>query len=287
MGSVFLCMRICALGRIVVNLKDTTNTICMKKFLLFAVLLTLLLSGRAMAWGNRGHSTVAFIADRHLTERARNNIQSYIHGHSIVYVASWMDYNRTTPPYDITNGWHVDYWTDADRKDKDGNALSPLSTSNIKRLREELKDFRSLDDSTVVMGIRLLTHMVGDMHCPVHVEFPVNRKMTVKVNGSKFKYHRMWDGYILDIKHPNVSPSELAAMLDILSPEESAKRTEGTVDDWYAETVAAANEGIAMIPKDKECTMASYFNRADEIVKRQTLNAGLRLARVLNEIFDK
>ena len=79
------------------------------KRVIFALLFALIAASSAVAWDSRGHSTVAYLAERHLTPRAKANIERYINGKSIVYYASWMDYNRTDPPFDVTNDWPVDY----------------------------------------------------------------------------------------------------------------------------------------------------------------------------------
>ena len=259
----------------------------MKRLIILCALICFMLPSKLSAWNNLGHSTIASIANRHLTQRARANIEKYLGGYSILYCASWMDYNRKYPPYDFTNGWHVDYWTEDNKKDKDGNPLPPASLSNVERVCREMKDFRELDDSTVLFNIRILTHLVGDMHCPVHVDFPKNRPMKVKINGKTYAYHKMWDGYIIGYKHPNISPTYLAELLDYFTEEERLKIQSGTPQQWYDESVEAAHDAMEMLPKDKQCTVENYFNEAEKIGRRQMVRAGLRMARILNEIFDK
>ena len=61
----------------------------MKKTLLLAFA-ALCFVQSALAWGKSGHDAVAYIAETHLTKRAKAVIERYL-GHSIVYGASWMD----------------------------------------------------------------------------------------------------------------------------------------------------------------------------------------------------
>ncbi|MBQ9137283.1 MAG: S1/P1 nuclease [Alistipes sp.] len=254
---------------------------------IIATLLALLCCSSAMAWDSRGHSAIAYIAEKHLTKRAKANIESYISGRSIVYYASWMDFNRTDPPFDVTNNWHVDYWTDAERTDSNGNPLPPNSVSQIKRIISEMDDFRSLSDSLVNINIKYLVHLVGDMHCPVHINFPTSRPMRVKIGKETVKVHAMWDGKVIDLKHNNTSPRLLANNLDIYTPEQIAAAQSGTPDDWYVETVAASKQAIAMIPESKKLTYDNYFNKAIAIAEDRITVAGYRLAAILNAIFDK
>ena len=50
-------------------------------------------------------------------------------------------------------------------------SISPTQKATPLQCIEEaisrLKDYRSLDDSTVLVSIKYLVHLVGDMHCPV------------------------------------------------------------------------------------------------------------------------
>ena len=259
----------------------------MKKFILLLAVGLSMTCTSVLAWDGKGHTTVAYIAERHLTPTAKKNIARYTDNHPISYYASWMDYYRKYPGYEMTHHWHVDYWTDAARKDKEGTPAEPIAVHQIKRIVKEMADFRSMDDSTVLVNIKYLTHMVGDMHCPVHIDFPKYRPIDVNVQGKKMRYHKMWDGAVVEIKHKGMSPLMLAAELDRCDEAEIARLAGGTPDDWYTESIAAADKAYAIMPKDTVLTTDNYFNEAIEIADSQLRNAGYRLAAILNSIFDK
>lgn len=258
----------------------------MKK-LVFTLLLSLFCCSIAMAWGGQGHSTIAHIAERHLTPRAKANIEKYIGGRSIVHYASWMDFNRTTPPMDITRDWHVDYWTDGNRTDKDGNPLPPCNVTQIERIISDMADYRSLSDSLVNINIKYLVHLVGDMHCPVHVDFPTSRYMQVTVEGKPLRVHKMWDGYVIAHRHKGCSPIQLATEFDTYTTEQIAAAQQGTPSTWFKQTAAASKRSLEMIPEDKVLTAENYFDEAVVIGEELMTLAGYRLAAVLNSIFDK
>lgn len=255
---------------------------------IITTLLVLFCVSSVMAWDGRGHSAIAYIAEKHLTKRAKANIEGYLNGRSIVYYAAWMDFNRTDPPFDITRDWHVDYWTDAHRTDANGNAMPPCSVSQIKRIVSEMSDLSKLSDSLINLNIRFLTHLVGDMHCPVHIDFPTSRPMRVDaINRKNVKVHAMWDGMVIDVKHNNTSPKLLADNLDIFSAEQIAAVQQGTPDDWHIENTAFSKQVIEMIPQSKKLTYDNYFNKAIKIAEDRITVAGYRLAAILNSIFDK
>ena len=68
---------------------------------LFISLLCLLGTTRALAWGQKGHDVVAYIAECNLTPKAKKTIEKIL-GHSIVYYATWMDEWRAEPGYEHT-----------------------------------------------------------------------------------------------------------------------------------------------------------------------------------------
>ena len=77
----------------------------MKKLLLLLLFAGLLNTGSVFGWGREGHETIAKIAERNLTKKAKKRIEKYLGGHSIVYFAKWMDEYRHTPEYKFTNNW--------------------------------------------------------------------------------------------------------------------------------------------------------------------------------------
>ena len=79
----------------------------MKKLLLLLLCVGFLHTGPVFGWGREGHETIAKIAERNLTKKAKKRIEKYLGGHSVVYYAKWMDEYRKTPEYAFTDGWHT------------------------------------------------------------------------------------------------------------------------------------------------------------------------------------
>ncbi len=79
------------------RLTKTIKTMKKLLLLLFAAALSLSASEPARAWGREGHETIAKIAERNLTKRAKKRIEKYLGGHSVVYYAKWMDEYRPDP----------------------------------------------------------------------------------------------------------------------------------------------------------------------------------------------
>ena len=77
----------------------------MKKFLLL-LSVVVFSSAPLMAWGPKGHDVVAYIAEQHLSKRAKRNVEAALGGYSMVYVANWMDNASHTEEYEHTKTWH-------------------------------------------------------------------------------------------------------------------------------------------------------------------------------------
>lgn len=166
--------------------------------------LSLSASEPARAWGREGHETIAKIAERNLTKRAKKRIEKYLGGHSVVYYAKWMDEYRQTPEYAFTNDWHTApvgadlRYGDELLKPGKGNAVYGLELA-IRNLR----DYRNLTDSAVAVNLKYVIHLVGDMHCPAHIKYTThNTKYDVLFEDKyhkphKYYVHHVWDNEII------------------------------------------------------------------------------------------
>ena len=132
----------------------------MKKLLLllFAAALSLSASEPARAWGREGHETIAKIAERNLTKKAKKRIEKYLGGHSIVYFAKWMDEYRHTPEYKFTNNWHTVPVNAGLRYEDSMLATGGNAIYGLEQAIENLKNYRSLTDSAVEVNLKYIIH---------------------------------------------------------------------------------------------------------------------------------
>ena len=138
----------------------------MKKLLLLLLFAGLLNTGSVFGWGREGHETIAKIAERNLTKKAKKRIEKYLGGHSIVYFAKWMDEYRHTPEYKFTNNWHTVPVNAELRYEDSMLATGGNAIYGLEQAIENLKNYRSLTDSAVEVNLKYIIHLVGDMHCP-------------------------------------------------------------------------------------------------------------------------
>ena len=134
---------------------------------LIILLSCLLFAGSVYGWGQKGHDVTAYIAECHLTPEAAQKIDKVLNGHSPVYYCNWMDIASHTPEYNYTKTWHylnIDEGQTLETMPRNpkGDVLTAVTT-----LVAELKA-GGLAPEAETEKLKMLIHLVGDMHCPMH-----------------------------------------------------------------------------------------------------------------------
>lgn len=258
----------------------------MKKFVisfLFATVFCLSLS----AWGGLGHQTVIAVAQRHLTEKTKANIARYM-DYDLKKDATWMDHHRKDKEIAYTTAWHVYSVDEQHRYDPNPRLKTGDAIHALKIVDYNLSHYKELSDSAVVMNIRMLIHFAGDMHCPVHCYFPLPRKpWPCKIGDKEYgAFHSLYDGMPSQL-WPDMSPDEIAALLDNCGPCKRNQIAKGTVYDWAK---ATGDRCIAIYDINAPLTYdldPDTIEKSREIISLQLRDAGYRLARLLNQYFGK
>lgn len=243
----------------------------------------------AAAWGREGHETIAKIAERNLTKKAKKRIEKYLGGHSIVYYAKWMDEYRHTPEYKFTTNWHTAPVDAALKYDESLRTTKGDAVYGLEVAMENLKNYRNLTDSTVAVNIKYIIHLVGDMHCPAHIKYSShNMKYDVLFEDKyhkphKFYVHSVWDNEIITTTRI-WSVSEWAEELDRVSKAEKQALAAGTPRDWLNDNAVNCEVQFEWAQPDARLGQ-DFLNKALPLVESQFLKAGYRLARMLNELF--
>lgn len=240
----------------------------------------------ALAWGPKGHDTVAYIAEKHLSKKALKKVTAVLEGHSLVYVANWLDNASHTDEYAYTKTWHYvnvdpEEGTYADsKKDSAGDAVVAINT-----LVENLKSGELTPEEERVQ-LMMLIHIMGDIHCPMHAGRKSDRGgngTKVKYFGSQKKLHSVWDSEIVESAH-RWGYSEWQEQVDRATPKQVQAYMQGTPNDWIEETVVLAND---IYENSATGTNLSYDYVAQyaPIIEEQLLKGGIRLAKLLEGIY--
>lgn len=256
----------------------------MKRFISLPLMLMVAVS--ALAWGQKGHDTTAAIAERHLTSATRVAVDSLLHGKSIVYWANWLDNASHTKPYAYTKTWHYKNIDEGVRyEEAQANPSGDVVTA-VKAQMETLGN-PSAAFADKELALKIIVHLLGDMHQPMHMGHATDlggNRVKVKFFGRDNNLHSIWDGSIVESGH-KWSYTEWADQIDRLSPSEAEAVSAGTVDDWAKGTLSIATEVYRKMPAD---TNVMYNEVAEwtPVIEEQLLKGGLRLAHILNLLFD-
>ena len=263
----------------------------------------------AFAWGKWAHEFITYTVEKHLEPEVKSKIEKYL-GSSMIDHCTWMDQirkpvrNPKHPQHEYHMAWaHTLAWHMITANEKlelsneraynnDGDLLP-----NLKVCIENLKNYRNLTDSAVVVNLKCIIHMVEDMHCPCHIyytEFPdCFRKPGVKYRwdlfaveyeGKPSTYHKIWDGESILALYPEYDKDyeKFRVKLDNLSPKKQAKMCEGTPEEWALETAKDCRV-IYEWAKPNDSIDREFLLKRRKLTLQQYHRSVYRLAHLLNE----
>ena len=256
----------------------------MKRFLIAIVALCTTLS--SFGWGQKGHDVVAYIAECNLTPEVYQKVVKKLGNHSLVYFANWLDNASYSDQYRYTKSWHyanVDegFTYDTMTKNEKGDVVTAIES-----LIAELKSGK-LSAEQENVRLRMLIHLVGDIHCPMHAGHLSDRggnEVNVKFFNRDTKLHKVWDSELVEAAH-TWSYTEWEQQLNrYCTAEEKAKLAQGKAKDWLDQSHAIATEIYKATP-DKSRISYDYIAYYTPVVEKQLLSGGVRLANILNELY--
>ena len=253
----------------------------MKNIILTTVAIALSFS--VFGWGQIGHRAIGKIAENHLTESAKKNIKAIMGHESLAESSTWMDEVRSDSKYDFAKTWH--YVTIPDGSDYESAEHKETGDvfEAIGRMKDILKNANSSKEQQLE-AIRMLTHLVGDMHQPLHVGNGEDRggnNVKVKWFYDDSNLHRIWDSGMIDQKQ--YSYTELAQIVDGRISADNDDLYSTDLNVWVAEAMELRPQVYDFGTKDY--FDYEYMHKNWDTVKIQIHKAGVRLAQILNEIY--
>jgi hypothetical protein len=239
---------------------------------------------QASTWGLTGHRVVGKIAEIYLSKKAEKEVKKILGNESLADVANWMDFIKSEPAYDFMGAWHYCTIPDGMTYAQAGVPEEKDILWAIDKFSKDLKsDTASLE--TKQIALKSIVHLIGDLHQPLHVGNGEDRggndvKVTYFYQSSNL--HRVWDSGIIDGQ--NLSYTEWVEKINHPSKDEIALWQKTNVLDWANES-KAMRESVYEIGEKKNLSYRYNYDHIDQVELR-LLQAGVRLAGVLNEIYD-
>lgn len=249
---------------------------------LFIFLLVVCFSSTVFAWGPTGHRATGLVAEQYLSKAARKKLQQILNGQSLAMASTWMDEIRSDSTYDHMGDWHWVTIQDGETYEQSKKNPKGDVIESLERVIAALKS-KKLSRKEEVEHIKILIHLVGDIHQPLHVGGGNDRGgndvkiMWFRVDSN---LHRVWDSDMID--DTKLSYTELAQSLDKPATSQVQQWQQSTVREWATESMSYRKEvydyGQGKLSYD-------YGYKYFPIVRTRLLQAGVRLAAVLNEIY--
>lgn len=235
-----------------------------------------------LAWGPTGHRAIGEVANEYLSLRAKKKLLSIMDGQSLAMASTWMDEVRADRKYDHWADWHwVTIPDGRTYEETEKNAKGDI-IQTLERVILELKSGQ-LNVEAQRERIKILVHLVGDIHQPLHVGTGNDKggnEVAVKWFGGRSNLHRVWDSDM--IEHSLLSYTELAQSLPRPARQDRAVWQQASVREWAMESYKLRTDVYAI---GDGSLGYGYSYKHWSTVSRRLLQAGVRLAGVLNEIY--
>ena len=266
-------------------------------FVTVVAMLLMMQAAPVRAWGPLGHRLTGRLAEEHLTPKARAAVAELLEpGESMAEASTWADEHRR----DIKGSgtWHyVDVPLDQDRYDDRFAGDAPEKGNIVPKIREfraVLKDrSRPLEERRV--ALRFLIHLVEDLHMPLHVGDNHDRggnDTQVRFFDQGTNMHRLWDGDM--IARGRRGRGLLAGRPDRDGYARGPREGDGRHRRGVGDREPAGGQGGLQGPRDRSEDQARDQARRSRTRRRTcrspgggSTRAGVRLAKVLNEVFGE
>lgn len=248
---------------------------------------------QAMSWGQLGHRIVAEIADSYLTAKTKAAIKKILGYESIAMASNWADFIKSDTAFKYLDRWHYinfeknlsyDQFKQVLKKDT-GTIKDAYSA--IMFLTKELKK-KNLAPDKKQMYLRLLIHIAGDVHQPLHVS-PAGstggNDIKVQWFGQSSNLHRVWDSDL--IEGQQLSYTEYTGYLNHTTAAQRKKLQAEPVGKWLYDSYIIAQDLHDEITGNNPRLSYRYNYDHIKTLNEQLLKGGVHLAGLLNEIFGR
>ncbi|PPR89067.1 hypothetical protein GOBAR_AA31622 [Gossypium barbadense] len=277
-------------------------------------------------WGKDGHFAVCKIAEEYLTKDALATVKELLPdsaGGELASVCSWADdvrwhYHWSSPLHYVdTPDFKCNYKYCRDCHDAAGHkdhCVTGAIFNYTKQLFSAYQGYSPQLSYNLTEALMFLAHFIGDVHqvCalllvplnlkPLHVGFLGDlggNTITVRWYRRKTNLHHVWDTMIIDSAVKTLYGSDLATMIQAIQ-RNITDAWSNDVSSWencgHNQTVCPnlyASESVRMACKFayRNATPGStledeYFLSRLPIVEKRLAQGGIRLAAVLNRLFN-
>lgn len=260
----------------------------------FRLLLTLVIVFymplQSMAWGVLGHRIVGEIAESYLSKKAKREVYKILGTESIAMTSNWADFIKSNPAYGYLYNWHF-INVDGGLSEEQLHAYLEKDTATdaytkINFLSSELKN-SELPQEQKLLYLRLLIHLVGDVHQPLHIgrfKDLGGNKIRVLWFRDSVNLHQVWDEKLVNFQQ--LSYTEFTKAINHTTKAQRKEWQNEPVSTWIYHSYMIAEKIYADIKEPYQKLDYKYNYDYLDILNRQLLKGGVHLAGLLNKIYE-
>jgi hypothetical protein len=269
----------------------------------------LLLPGVAGAWGAEGHRLVGLVATELLDPRTQAALHALAGEEPLADIATWMDEERPRLAHALPGSgqWHYDNRPLCSPQQPLASYCpdGQCATRAFEHYRRVLAD-RSAAPTERLLALRIVVHLVGDAHQPLHaadhgdrggndVEVDASgrgRFHHEAAHGRGHSLHAYWDKTLVRGAVDGLDEATYAHHLVVAHRADQRTIESGRFDDWMAESYRLSREvAYGHLPqfscagrvREPEVLTDDYRSQGERVVADRLALAGFRLAAVLRQ----
>jgi hypothetical protein len=240
-------------------------------------------------WGPTGHRIVGQIADSYLSNKARKAIREILGDESIAITSNWADFIKSDSTFNYLGPWHY-LNVKQGLSQTEFNTLLQKDTAvdaytKLNFLIAELKN-KQLPLETKKMYLRLLIHICGDIHQPLHVgQFEDRGGNSIRLQwfGEPTNLHSLWDEKLIEFQ--KLSYTEYVKDINHTTRAQRLQWQQQPMNEWFFESYQLAGKVYNSVSGNEPKLSFRYNFDYIDMLNTQLVKGGVRLAGLLNSIF--
>ncbi len=243
---------------------------------------------QSLAWGVLGHRIVGQIAESHLTLKTRTELKKIMGNESVAMSSNWMDFIKSDNSFRYLGKWHyLNLAPDLSLSQVNLILKKDTGTNIHTKINFVLRELKRKETplEKKKMYLRILVHLVGDVHQPLHcgrIEDLGGTQIKVKWFNKRVSLHSLWDSELIEFQQ--LSYTEYANAINFPSAKEINAWQNDDLSKWVFESYQISNKLYKEAETDNSYGYKYNFDYVNTL-NEQLLKSGVRLAGLLNKIF--
>lgn len=238
-----------------------------------------LLPKDAFAWGKTGHNLVAEVAFSYLSENTKTKVLLRLNGMNISEASNWMDNIKKDKSCDYMKQWH---YVNFDKDDSVNEYCQENVIAELCNAINNLSD-KNLNNAQITENLLVVFHLIGDIHQPLHVGYGADKggnDVQIFFNNKGSNLHSFFDSGIIEYKKITLD-DVLKSNIFTTAQYQEIKNSDAVT--WATESRSFLDQIYKVNPKNIDDV---YIEANANIIKKRILLAGIRLAKILNDVFE-